>query len=60
MFSKASLVQLETIGLVLRKGKTVEDIDRAVKRGLKGGHGKLESELSGIAVQLQAVLKEKR
>jgi predicted sugar kinase len=57
---QASLTQLETIGLVLRKEKTVEDINQAVKRGLKCGHGKVEFELSGIAVQLQAVLKEKR
>lgn len=64
MFSNAqpSVTAIEARGLTLRKSKTLEDMHRAVDRGLslKQGHGKTETELAMIAVHLQSVLKPVR
>lgn len=49
-------------GWELRKGKTTEDINKAVRKGLnpKNSFGKFEFEVNMIAVYLKDVLKKKR
>lgn len=62
MFDTAqpSVTQIEARGLTLRKSKTLEDMQRAIDRGLKQGYLKTETELDMIAVHLQSVLKPVR
>lgn len=49
-------------GWEFRKGKTTEDINKAVKKGLspKNSFGKFEFEVNMVAVYLKDVLKKKR
>jgi len=51
---------LNILGLEYRKGKDVEDIRKAVKKGLKDGMGKTEHELSMIEIHLTKVLRLKK
>ena len=43
-----------------RKGKTIDDIHIAVKKGVKMGHGKTEREIDCVAMYLETVLKKVR
>jgi hypothetical protein len=47
-------------GWELRKGKVTEDINKAVRRGIKMGNGKFEYQVDFISVYLKDVLKKKR
>jgi len=49
-------------GWEFRKGKTTQDINKAVKKGLnpKASFGKFEFEVNMVAVYLKDVLKKKR
>lgn len=42
----------------LRKGKTVDDIQLAIQKGLKMGCGKTEREIECIAMYLESVFKK--
>lgn len=44
----------------LRKGKEVEDIKRAVQRGIKNGMGKTELEIDAVKSNLEKVLVKKK
>lgn len=48
---------METLGLTLRQGKTVDDFKNAIRRGVRQGNGRTECQLSMVAVQLSSVLK---
>ncbi|MDA1675130.1 hypothetical protein [Bacillus cereus group sp. TH152-1LC] len=43
-----------------RKNKTVEDVKKAMSKGIKIGMGKTENEIDGIALYLKDVFKEVR
>lgn len=43
-----------------RKGKSFEDVNKAIKKGIKLGMGKTEREISGIALYLKDVFKKVR
>ena len=43
-----------------RKGKTVDDVTIAIKKGLKMGHGKTEREIECVAMYLESVFKKVR
>jgi hypothetical protein len=47
-------------GVEFRKGKTVKDINNAIRKGIKNGMSKTEIELDMIALYLQYVFKKKR
>ncbi|MNV47474.1 hypothetical protein D3C71_1393440 [compost metagenome] len=47
-------------GWELRKGKTTEDINKALKKGVKAGDFKTEREIEWVALYLQDVLKKKK
>lgn len=42
-----------------RKGKGLPDLDKASKRGVKQGRGKIETEISMLEIQLQKIIKRK-
>lgn len=48
---------LALLGFEYRKGKTSEQLRKAVSLGLKAGRGKVEFEESEIAARLSGVLK---
>lgn len=55
-----SLASLESrFGLILRKGKTFEDVKAAIQRGFKQGMGRTEFEIGMVELQLKGVLKIK-
>lgn len=43
-----------------RKNKTLEDVKKAMSKGIKIGMGKTEHEIDGIALYLKDVFKEVR
>lgn len=43
-----------------RKGKDIEDVKSAIKKGLKLGSGKTEREIDGVALYLNDVFKKVR
>lgn len=58
LFGKVLVAELESkYDLTLRKGKTVEDIREAARKGMRAGRGKVEFELSMVEVYLKTVLK---
>ena len=60
MFSGIDSVSttLSNMGLEYRKDKSVEDVRKALVKGLKAGQGKVESELSCVSLYLKQVLKQ--
>lgn len=60
MFANTSEAKLlKKYGAVYRKGKGLEDIKHAVRKGLKNGMGKTEFELGMIESYLKDVFKKK-
>lgn len=43
-----------------RKGKTIEDLKKAIQKGVKAGNYKVEREVEWIEVYLKDVLKKRR
>lgn len=64
MFSETKLVDLPAVlsqhGFEYRKGKTFEDIRKALQKGLRAGHARTELEISMVEVYLAGVLKKVR
>lgn len=58
MFSGATLTMGgPPYGFAYRKGKTVTHLKDAVRKGMKEGRGKVEFEISFIALYLEKVLR---
>ena len=51
---------LDKHGLVFRKNKTIIDLKNAVSKAIADGNGKVENELSWVALRIQDVLKENK
>jgi hypothetical protein len=59
LFSKVTVGDIGSkYGLTLRKGKTVSDIQNAMRKAVNNGHAKVEFELSMLEVYLKQVLKK--
>jgi hypothetical protein len=58
MFRGSSLAQIQAQGWVLRKGKTVADINASIQKAKKDGMAKTEYELNMLELHLKSVLKK--
>lgn len=53
-----SAADIEREGLTYRKGKTFEDVKKALTLGFKQGRGKVEHEIAMASLGLERVLKQ--